>query len=64
MINLPTPTFVRNMSVSHMVWLIAGMGVVMAVFFAQSKIRDEAARDAEMHQMSAGLPTAQEERHP
>lgn len=35
-----------------MVWLIAGMGVVMAVFFAQSKIREEAARDAEMHQIA------------
>jgi len=35
-----------------MVWLIAIMGVFMAVFFAQSKIREEAARDAEMHQIT------------
>ena len=28
MIKLPTPGFIRNMSVSHMVWLIAIVGVM------------------------------------
>ena len=49
MIDLGTPKIVRNMKVSHIVWLIAFVGLALAAFFAQSKIREEAAKSTEMH---------------
>lgn len=47
--NLPMPKFVRNMKVSQIVWVIAIVGLALSIFFAQTQIRAEAKRDAEMH---------------
>lgn len=49
MTDILAPKFIRNMNVTHMVWLIAAIGLALGLFFAQSKIRTELERDAEMH---------------
>lgn len=53
MLDIPTPSFVRNMKVSHMVWLIAIMGILLAAMFAQTKLRDEARLGDEMRSISS-----------
>jgi methyl-accepting chemotaxis protein len=51
MLKPPIPSFVRNISVSHMTWLIAIVGVVTTIMFAQAMLREEASKDAEMHRV-------------
>ena len=53
MLNVAIPQFVRNMKVSHVVWLIAFIGLGLAAFFAQTMIRDEARKSSEMKQIVA-----------
>lgn len=53
MLNVAIPQFVRNMKVSHVVWLIAFIGLGLTAFFAQTMIRDEARKSSEMKQIVA-----------
>lgn len=53
MFNVAMPGFVRNMKVSHIVWLIALIGLALAAFFAQTMIREEARKSGEMDQIVA-----------
>lgn len=53
MFNFAIPRFVRNMKVSHIVWLIAFIGLALATFFAQTMIREEARKSGEMEQIVA-----------
>lgn len=53
MFNFVMPRFVRNMKVSHIVWLIALIGLGLAAFFAQTMIREQSRKSGEMDQIVA-----------
>ena len=46
-----TPTFIRNMKVTHIVWTIAFIGLAIAVFYAQLEIRKQQSKSSEMHRV-------------
>ena len=50
--------FMKHMKVAHIVWIVAAIGLLLSVAFAQSKIRAEASKSAVLKEVSAEVDLA------